>query len=306
MENWDKKCIDLLKFTPLVDNNNDYSNLTPWKNINPTDIDHPSKNYHLDSDLCISKIRIVFKGNYDQLAQFIDCSFHFNQSQYLIIKPIKLLVLFEQHIFDGSKIYFDQLQKRWIIPINLSLFLKKKYFLFNQQTDKLFVFNQNSNIFDNDYYFQVQCYSDNNIPSNDSIYYSDNLKHINSISCSVRTIIINFFVKALFLVVWESTSNKLLSYTFNQDEGKKIYSHDLKRVKILDKQAIIIPIGTSSFKTLKYALKSINFDLLDNLYIFECGSIIDLKYEKEEEEEKEGIEEDISRIDLIYFNNNSF
>lgn len=112
--------------------------------------------------------------------------------------------MIEQHLLDGDKITYNQLNNTWIIPINLSLF---GIITWDTTTDFLGF----SNIDENDYYFEIQ-----NCPSLRGVkpWISN---HFSSSYFTYRTsdneeFIFKCGIDNLLCVVWENKVHILDSY----------------------------------------------------------------------------------------------
>ncbi len=279
MENWEKKTVDLLKFIPCHQSfENNFKHL-PWTNLDQV----YSSGNNPDIKLCIRNIRIVLKGNYQDLLNILDGKLRICTNNISITTKIKFLVLIEEHLFDGSKIYFDKLIGGWIIPLNISLFINNNCFIINQQADRLYILLlDNNNYLKDDYYFQIQCSEENPISNKDGIRFK-------STFCAFENrLYLN--LQPLFFVIWETDIKKLVSITFEQ---KKIFAYEFKRVKIMEEQAVIIPIG--SFKSLKYILnmKMFNYAIISDLFLINDNNFIDFEFTTNTDT--------VNNIEILYF-----
>ncbi len=180
---------------------------------------------------------------------------------FTIKYPIKLLLCIEEHLFDGSKIYFDQMVGGWIVPINLSLFITDECFIYNTSHNKLKILIKNRCLKE-EYYFQIQCSKEKPCFTSSVICRSLSFSLLDIFNIESKT-------KPLFIIIWESEIKFLISITYGG--GQKIFACDFKRVKILDRYAVIIPLGFTSFKNLKYFLKMKTFN--NDLFIYKQDSI---------------------------------
>ncbi len=228
-------------FRPNVNNIN--TTILPWTKL------YPGLNYENDqlNVLYIKNIRIVYKPRDDNINFLLEKNLIIKNRAKTLKIPLKFAVLIEQHLLDGDKITYNQLNKTWIIPINLSLF---GIITWDTDTDFLGF----SNIDENDYYFEIQnCPSligvkpwiSNNFPYS---YYTYNMEEF-VFRCGIDN---------LLCVVWENEVHILDSYILS---GKITVSRQFfKQVQMYDKKAIIIPLFLSSFSNFKYLLKNILLD----------------------------------------------
>ncbi len=150
MDEHDNNKLNLLKYLQLNKNKNS-NKFTPWTRLNPiTKSGSQFINLQSKELLHISNIRIILKSN--DLSSFLEKTLVIRSYTFCADLVIKFVAFMEQHLFDGSKITFDN---KWIIPINLSLLLERTNgnLILGQykDIDQLFIKDV-----DVDYYFEIQ------------------------------------------------------------------------------------------------------------------------------------------------------
>ncbi len=170
---------------------------------------------------------------------------------------------------NGKKIVYNQLDNTWIIPINLSLILRDGILNLNTETDIFCV----QDVDENDYYFEIQTQSAMPNMFTNSFFSINESCIMNKSNFDVETeteldFEREFFyycdMVGLFSVVWEHVPLiKLNSYTMyyydkkNQTSYKKTRERcDFKRVRIYNKEAIIIPTMFYTLDELKFFIKN--------------------------------------------------
>ncbi len=102
--------------------------------------------------LYIENIRIILKSR--NISSFLERNIYIcskiSRLEHSTIY-IKFAALIEEHIMDGKKIVYNQLDNTWIIPINLSLIVVDNLIL-NPETDIFCV----QDVDEKDYYFEIQ------------------------------------------------------------------------------------------------------------------------------------------------------
>lgn len=161
--------------------------------------------------------------------------------------------MIEEQFFD-NKIFFNQLDNSWIIPVKLILF-KNEILIFNTITDKIFIGEEFKKNCIDDYYFEIQT-------SNDTFSITSNIFSTNNRAIDIDDKDFCYFyeIRNFFIIIWEhDKSVKLNSFTLtnsNDLETILVEKSFFKRVRLLDKEAIIIPLMFKSFSNLKYVIKN--------------------------------------------------
>lgn len=201
----------------------------------------------------IEKLRIIYKS--DDISTFLE---KFLYIHLMTGKPsgyefaLKFALLIEEQFFD-NKLVFNQLDNSWIIPINISLIVRNNRLILNTFTDTFSILDNESKEYyynTRDYYFEIQTVesaeiiSETTFKNNFSTFERDDKEF-----CYYCEIV------NLFGVVWENTPLiiELISYTL---DNVVIEKPNFKRVRVFDKEAIIIPIMFKAFSNLKYVIKN--------------------------------------------------
>lgn len=163
----DNNKLTQLKYLKLNKNKN-HNKFTQWTRLNPitkSDSQLSISESNLET-LHISNIRIIIKSN--DLSSLLEKILVIRSYTFCTDLVIKFAAFMEQHLFDGSKITFDN---KWIIPINLSLLLERTNgnLILGQYNgiDKLYI----KDVAEADYYFEIQTCSNIIEPVGKIFYY---------------------------------------------------------------------------------------------------------------------------------------